>query len=311
MNSAIDFITSGYVINVINMICLYLLLTQSLNIIFGLGRLLNLALISTYAIGAYTTAILAVNYNFTVIQTLPFSMLFGAIYAIIIALISLKLKDDDFIIASLAFASLTISILMNWNDLTRGVLGISDIPSIEIFGNKLSSSKIFLPYIFTFTILTLFFINIFFKSKYARALIAISEHPQASSSIGINNLKIKFIGLVFASILSALAGSIYASYYSYIDPFSFSLAEIIFILSIVIIGKPGSFWGVILATIFMAVLPESIRFLKIPQIIDGSMLFVEIPSSYLGHSRKLINAFVLLTVLYFNRTKIFPLTRKI
>ena len=163
MNSAIDFITSGYVINVINMICLYLLLTQSLNIIFGLGRLLNLALISTYAIGAYTTAILAVNYNFTVIQTLPFSMLFGAIYAIIIALISLKLKDDDFIIASLAFASLTISILMNWNDLTRGVLGISDIPSIEIFGNKLSSSKIFLPYIFTFTILTLFFINIFFK----------------------------------------------------------------------------------------------------------------------------------------------------
>src|SRR3546814_13663115 len=56
---------------------------------------------------------------------------------------------------------------------------------------------------------------------------------------------------VISSICAGLAGSLFAYYIHYIDPSSFTLTEMVFVLSIVVVGKPGSFWGVTAATAFL------------------------------------------------------------
>ena len=53
----------NYFIHLAILIGIYLILAQSFNLVFGLGRLLNLAHIAAYAIGAYVTALLATELN--------------------------------------------------------------------------------------------------------------------------------------------------------------------------------------------------------------------------------------------------------
>ena len=62
-----------------------------------------------------------------------------------------------------------------------------------------------------------------------------------------------------------------AHYISYIDPTSFTVAESIFILSIVIIGGMGNLWGSFLASAFMILLPEILRFVGMPNNIAANM----------------------------------------
>ena len=72
---------------------------------------------------------------------------------------------------------------------------------------------------------------------------------------------------MFAAGIAAVSGALYAAYVTYIDPTSFTIAESIFILSIVLIGGSGNLKGPILGAIFLVVLPEVLRFLNIPDTI--------------------------------------------
>jgi branched-chain amino acid transport system permease protein len=72
----------------------------------------------------------------------------------------------------------------------------------------------------------------------------------------------------------------------------------ILVLTIVVVGRPGSFWGTVGATVGMLLVPEALR-------------FVEIPSSILGPARQLLYAALLFLFVWFNRARLFPQERKV
>ena len=82
--------------------------------------------------------------------------------------------------------------------------------------------------------------------------------------------------------MASVAGVVYAHYISFIDPTSFTVMESIFIISIVIIGGAGSFWGPVVGAVLLVILPEILRFIGMPssvaanirQILYGSLLVV-------------------------------------
>ena len=117
-------------------------------------------------------------------------------------------------------------------------------------------------------------------------------------ALGKNAVALRTAGFVISSLFAGLAGSLFAYYINYIDPSSFSLTEMVFVLTIVIVGRPGSFWGCIVASFFLVLLPEPLRFL-------------EIPSSILGPMRQLLYALILFTSVYINRGRLFPERREI
>jgi branched-chain amino acid transport system permease protein len=106
------------------------------------------------------------------------------------------------------------------------------------------------------------------------------------------------MSFLFSSATSGLAGSFFAYYLNYIDPSSFALAEMVFILTIVVVGRPGSLWGVSLGTVFLVLLPEPLR-------------FIDINSAYLGPARQLLQALILFAVVYVNRRSLFPPQREV
>ncbi len=260
-----------YILHLIIFILIYILLAQSLSLAAGYSGLISLAHAGFYGIGAYTTALLSVNYGMSFLVTLPLAMILCGITAIIISTISLRTVDDYFIIITLGIQVVVFSIMNNWQSLTRGPLGIPGIPSIEIFGYTFDDKISFLLLSLFFVTIVWFLLHNMVHSPFGRILIALSEDEIFTQSLGKNVHKAKVISFTISAIFAAIPGVLYSHYISYIDPTSFTIDESIFILSIVIIGGMQNMWKIAGAAAFLVLLPEALRFLGMPNNIAANM----------------------------------------
>jgi branched-chain amino acid transport system permease protein len=279
-------------------VCLYFILAQAFNLSFGVGGLFNLAHVASFALGAYVTALASIELETSFFSCVILSMGAAALFSLLLGAISLRLEHDYFAIGTLAFASLVSAILINWKTVTRGVLGIPGIPRPVLWGHTLQDNGSFLLLVFIAALLSNIFFWILWQGSFGRVLRAQAEFPQACTVLGREVRLIKISAFALSSAFAGLAGLFYAYYISYIDPSSFALREMIFVLTIVLVGRPGSFWGCLFSVIFLVLLPEGLRFL-------------EIPSHILGPLRQLLYSIVLFSVLLLRRHHIFPKQREI
>lgn len=198
-------------------------------------------------------------------------MLICLITSLVVSLIALRTVDDYFIICTLGIQVIIFSLMNNWMDLTKGQLGILGIPSISLFGIAFDDKISFLLLSVFFMLVVWYSLNNLFNSAFGKTLLAISEDEIYAESIGKNVYQSKVISYTISAVVAAIPGALYAHYISYIDPTSFTVAESIFILSIVIIGGMGNLTGSFLASVFMILLPEILRFVGMPNNIAANM----------------------------------------
>ena len=108
-------------------------------------------------------------------------------------------------------------------------------------------------------------------SSFGRVLKAIREDEGAIQVFGYKTLYYKLTVFVLAAMMASLAGSLFASYITFIDPTQFVLFESIFILAIIILGGLANLKGSILGALFLIVLPEILRFVGFPVDIAAQM----------------------------------------
>ncbi len=260
-----------YILHIIIMILLYVMLSQSLTLTAGYSGLISLAHAGFYGIGAYTSAILTVNFGLPFLVTLPIAMIVSGITAMFVSAIALRTIDDYFIIITLGIQVIAFSIMNNWMELTNGPLGIPGIPPISVFGLVFNSKFSFLLLTFTLTTIVFIVIRNITKSPFGRILIGLSEDEIFTKSLGKKVYTTKVISFTLGGMFAAIPGVLYAHYISYIDPSSFTVNESIFILSIVIIGGMRNLWGSAIAAAVLIVLPEALRFIGMPNNIAANI----------------------------------------
>ena len=249
------------------MISIYLILTQSLNLVMGYTGLFSLCQAAFYGIGAYLTALLMLKFNLNFFYSLIISILATSLLSFIVSIPSLRFKGDYFILATLGFQSIIFSILYNWVSLTRGPYGIPGIPGPSLFGFDFDSPGKFLLLSLPLSLLVILFLRLITKYQFGRVLKAIREDETATLALGKNTFKFKITAFAISASISAIAGSLYATYVTYIDPTSFTISESLFLVIILAIGGSGNIKGPIIGTIVMVILPEILRFLQIPDTI--------------------------------------------
>ena len=260
-----------YILHLLILIGIYSILSQSLNLSAGFGGMISLAHAGFYGVGAYTVAILSVNFQIPFLLTLLAAIFFCGLLALLVSAISLRTVDDYFIICTLGIQVIVFSLMNNWMSLTNGPLGISGIPSIQLFGFTIDSKISFLLLIFLFTSLTFIFLKKITNSSFGLTLRALSEDEIFTQSLGKNVYQSKVVAFTLGAMLAAIPGVLYAYYISYIDPSSFTVDESILILSIVIIGGMRNLWGSIAASAFLVLLPEALRLIGMPNAIAANM----------------------------------------
>ncbi len=253
-----------YLFYILILVNIYAILAVSLNLLVGLTGLISIAHAAFMAIGAYSTALLVTGLGMNFFLTVVVGMVVAAGISALLALPSLRVRGDHYIIASFGFQVIIISILLNWTSLTRGPFGITGIPRPSLFGVSFSSYHALFLLSAAFVVLCGLVGWRISASPLGAVLRAIREDEVAAQSLGKNVTRYKVLIFVVGCSLAASAGSLYASVASFIDPFSFDITESIFILAIVIIGGKGNIWGSILGAAVLIVLPEVLKFLAVP-----------------------------------------------
>jgi len=254
------------------MINIYIILCVSTNLLVGMTNLLSLGQAAFYGIGAYLAVLFLMILNLPMIPALLLVMIGTAVASLLIAYPTLRLKGDYFVLATLGFQLIVFTILYNWVSVTRGPYGIPGIPSPKLFGIFPISGLI--PFLVLSSILSLIIVLIFFKlihSPFGRVLKGIRDDEIAVVSLGRNITNFKIWTFVISSAFIGIAGFIYATYVSYIDPTSFNLDEAIFILAALLIGGTGNIKGPVAGAVFVVVLPELLRFVGFPDSVAANL----------------------------------------
>lgn len=261
----------NYLLHILIMISIYTILSLSLNLPVGYTGLLSLAQAAFYGIGAYVMTLLMMNQGLNFLGAMAVAIIFSSILSLLVSYPSIRLKGDYFILASLAFQIIIFTILYNWIDLTRGPYGIPGIPKPEMLGIRFDNLYKFFALSGGIALIVFLIAKRLYSSPFGLVLKAIREDELSTISLGKNVRKFKIIAFAISSGIAAIAGALYASYVTYIDPTSFNLDESIFILSVVIVGGSGNLKGPIIGTLFMILLPEGLRFLGIPDSVAANV----------------------------------------
>jgi branched-chain amino acid transport system permease protein len=260
-----------YMFLVLGIVLLYCSLAISFDLVAGHGGMLAMSHAAFFGMGAYTSALLAVDFGSPFLLCFFCASAVAAVFSLLVSIPSLRIRGDIFVITTFGFQIITFNVFNNWTELTRGPLGIAKIPQPVILGWRVDSHGEFALLAAILAIFTYLLVNQISTSPIGRVLHAIREDEALVGSMGKNALQFKVTVFAISAALAASAGSIYAHYITYIDPTSFTVMESILVISMVIIGGAGSKWGPVIGALVLVVLPEALRFLGLPSALAANM----------------------------------------
>ncbi len=260
-----------YLIHVAILFAIYSILGVSLNLVVGYAGLLSVTHVAFYGVGAYTTAILLTKSGVGFFSSLIVGIAIAVAVSVLVGVVLSKFKGDYYSLGTFGFNAIIFAVFLNWKKLTSGSLGIPGISRPELFGINFASNFNFMVLALIFLVLMYFTSRFVVNSSFGRVLKAIREDETAIAVFGYNTLYFKLVIFVISAAMASVAGSLFASYITFIDPSSFQLTESVFILAIIILGGLANLRGSILGALFLVLLPEILRFVGFPSDIDAQM----------------------------------------
>jgi branched-chain amino acid transport system permease protein len=253
-----------YILHISVITGIYTILSLSLNLVIGYTGLPALGHAAFSCVGAYTSALLAINFGISPWLGIWAGAIAAAVLGAIVSFPAIRLKGDYLALATFGFGTIVYAIAKNWASVTRGSLGLPGIPGFAIFGWQLSAVWAYLILVICFTALTYFTLDRIVNSPFGRILKGIREDEIAALAMGKNVDRYKIIVLAIGGFFAGIAGSLYAHYITFIDPSSFTTTESLSILLMVVFGGLGSLPGSLVGAASLVILPEALRFLGMP-----------------------------------------------
>ena len=243
---------------------IFALAAIGLNMHFGYTGLLNFGQAGFLAVGAYTTAVLVVSYNFSLWIALSCSILTSIIFALILGIPTLRLRADYLAIVTIAAAEIVRQIARSatFNEILGGSDGITGKFGKEFFDLNPFTSGIDTP-ILRFTandlwvvitgwllvaaILGLMWLLV--SSPWGRVLKALREDEDAVRSVGKNVYLYKIQSLIFGGVIGSFAGAVYALSRQSVQPDNYGTALTFFAYTVLILGGAARVFSPVVGSI--------------------------------------------------------------
>lgn len=250
---------SPYLMHTLILAGLYVLLVQSLNLVLGYCGLLSLATPAFLGLGAYTSALLSLKLGWDNAATFACATAVGAVGGVVLGIPSLRLSRHSFVIVTLSATLVLQLIATHWVDLTRGALGLADIPTARLFGWVVSGKGSWLVLMSGLAAASVAALAAIVHSRLGRAMVAVRDNEPLAVAAGIDVLRIRLFAFGCSGAFAGLAGACYAHYISFIDPGLFGFAFSESLLVMVILGGAGTLWGPVVGALVFTALPELLR----------------------------------------------------
>jgi branched-chain amino acid transport system permease protein len=268
------YIVSGFWIRLLTSIFLYAILAQGLNIIAGFTGYAAFGNMIFFGLGGYTVGILMVKAGVSFFPSLIVAGAVGIVVAILIGMPLLRLKGHYFALASLGAAEAVRQIMDNLTDLCGGAMGLT-LP--QMAGKPAQVNLSF--YYFMFILLILSFAATYYisKNRLGYALKAIKANEEAADAMGINTTLYKIVAWAISGIFTAIAGGIYAYWFTFIEPATvFDVMIVVKLFVILLLGGAGTVMGPLYGAFIFEGISEIIwsRFLNLHMGILGIIVIL-------------------------------------
>jgi len=255
-------------------ILIAILYATSLNLLMGYGGMLSLGHSAYYALGAYTTGLLAVQLSWPMLPAMLAGPLVAAVFALLFGIFIVRtshLEHAYFLMLTLAFSQLVFAMIYKWYDLTHGDDGISGILPTGLIGTPRSYA------VFTLVVvaLCLALLKRIVNSPFGLTLQAIRDNPRRAEFVGISVRRYQLAAFVIAGLFAGVAGTLYAYFSGTISPqlADWGASARPFIANT--IGGIQSFWGPLAGVLVLELIDSQVgRFTEHSLLAVGALALV-------------------------------------
>lgn len=251
-----------------NFIGLYVLVALGLVLLTGVSGLTSFGQAAFVGIGAYTAAFLAVKMNVSPWLTLVAGVGLSVVAALIVGIITLRMSGHYLPLATIAWGlSLNYTMAnMDWLGKYDGILGV---PSLELFGNSLGSGRGLHDLIWIFVLLAAVGVTHLLDSRPGRAIRSLKSGATMAEAMGISTFRYKLVVFVYAAVLAAISGWLFAHFQRAVNPTPFSIGKGIEYLFMAVLGGVGSVWGAFVGAGAVRIIEDYLQVL-LPKLIGTS-----------------------------------------
>ena len=249
----------NYGVYLMTLLCVYVMAAMGLNLVVGYAGQMSIGQAAFFGIGAYHVAIL-MKLGLPFLAVLPLAAGSCFIIGLLLGFPALRVQHHYLAFATLGFNVLVYLVMRNEQSWTGGTFGLSGIPRPSLFGVELNGKLAFFYFVLVSTILLALLLAWLLRSPWGRAFAALRDNPIRAESLGVNITAYTLLAFAIGAACAGVGGAYYAVLVQYIEPSAFNVPASLMMLLAVIVGGSGRFFGPLVGTVVVLLLPEWLRF---------------------------------------------------
>ena len=239
----------GFEVNIFTQAVVFAIIGLSLNVLLGYVGQISLGHQAFVGIGAFTSAYMVSVQGQSFFVAVVVAMVVGAIQALILGAVSLRIKGLYFALITLSYGLVAEQSIFQIQSLTGGGAGQS-APKPTAFATDLRYYYLCLAFLGA----VIWIDHRMMRTKGGRALLALRENPRVAATFGVNVKTFTLLAFVVSGVFAGLGGSLLAHNDTFVvaDIYNFRLALVFVIMTVV--GGLRSRTGVVIGSAFFALL---------------------------------------------------------
>ena len=247
-----------YWVTLLNYIGLYSIVAIGLVLLTGVAGMTSFGQAAFVGLGAYATAYLTTAYGASPWLGLIVGIVITAAAALVIGAITMRLSGHFLPLGTIAWG-LSLYYLFGNLEFLGKYDGLNDIPTIGLFGMELESGRQMFYLIWIVVVLAVVSVKNLLDSRQGRAIRALKGGGVMAEAMGVNTAWMKVVVFVYAAVLAAISGWLYAHLQRAVNPTPFNLNHGIEYLFMAVVGGVSHVWGAVLGAAILTVLKDYLQ----------------------------------------------------
>lgn len=248
-----------YTLGLTNLIAINTIVVLGLNLLMGYAGQVSLGQAAFVGIGAYTSAILTVKLGLNPWAAMIVGIALSGIVGLIVGVPLLKLRGHYLAMGTLGFGMIANIVLVQWEGLTEGTIGIMSIPPLALGGFAFDTELRMYGLVAVAVILCMALAANIIDSRVGRAMRAVHGSEVAAETSGVDTSRYKIQVFVLSAAMAGFAGSLYAHHATYVHPGTFGFHASINFLVMGVLGGMASIWGAVFGAGAVSLIAENLR----------------------------------------------------
>ncbi|MGG1945436.1 branched-chain amino acid ABC transporter ATP-binding protein/permease [Trinickia sp. NRRL B-1857] len=249
---------SEYWITLLNYIGLYSIVALGLVLLTGVGGMTSFGQAAFVGVGAYATAYLTTQFGVSPWIALIVGIALTALVALVIGAVTMRLSGHFLPLGTIAWGLSLYYLFGNLEALGK-YDGINGIPALSVLGVSLQSGRGIYYLIWLVVLLAVVSIQNLLNSRPGRAIRALRGAGVMAEAMGVNTGWMRVIIFVYAAVLAAISGFLYAHLQGAVNPTPFGLNHGIEYLFMAVVGGVAHVWGAILGAVILTVVQDYLQ----------------------------------------------------